>query len=119
VRPLPTTALPVPGEEKAPTDQPSAKPDRKNTGLELDVSPLTARPMERVNLTGTYEGADGVSLEVQRFEDGGWADFGVAADVRAGTFATYVMTGRVGEQRFRVFDPETRRASNAVVVTIG
>ena len=74
--------------------------------------------MERVNLTGTYKGADTQQLEVQRFEDGQWTDFGVQATVRVGTFATYIMTGRTGENRFRVFDPKTKQGSNVIMVTI-
>ena len=50
--------------------------------MRLDISPVVARPMERVNLTGTYKGADNVGLQVQRFEDGNWRDFGVTATVK-------------------------------------
>ena len=46
---------------------------------------------------------------MQRFEDGKWRDFGVSATVRVGTFETYVMTGQSGEQRFRMYDPATKR----------
>jgi hypothetical protein len=125
VQPLPTTAIPVPGEESEeaePTEEPSdeASPDAGKKGdLQLDVSPVVARPMERVNLTGTYKGADNLELQVQRFEDGDWRDFGVTASVRVGTFETYVMTGRPGEQRFRMFDPQAKQGSNVVMVTIG
>jgi hypothetical protein len=122
---LPTTALPVPGEdtgEAEPTEEPSAPATRdasRKGDLELDISPIRASPMERVNLTGRYKGADNVGLQVQRFEDGTWKDFGVGATVRVGTFETYVQTGRPGEQRFRVYDPETKQGSNVVLVTIG
>lgn len=125
VEPLPTTAIPVPGEESEdaePKEEPSddASPDagKKGGDLQLDVSPVIARPMERVNLTGTYKGADNLELQVQRFEDGDWRDFGVTATVRVGTFETYVMTGRPGEQRFRMYDPRARQGSNVVRVTI-
>ncbi len=124
VEPLPTTAVPVPGEETedaGPSEEPSDRPsdDAKKGDIQLAISPVTARPMERVNLTGTYKGGDNLQLQVQRFEDGDWADFGVAANVKVGTFETYVMTGRAGEQRFRVYDPRTRKGSNVVMVTIG
>ncbi len=65
----------------------------KKGRIQLDVSPVMARANERVNLTGTYSKADNVGLQVQRFEDGTWRDFGVSATVRVGTFETYVMTG--------------------------
>jgi hypothetical protein len=120
--PLPTTALPVPGESESPTDTPSdlVTPKGPKRGqIQLDVSPLQARPMERINLTGTYQGADNLQLQVQRFDSGAWQDFGVQATVRVGTYETYVMTGRSGENRFRVYDASTGKGSNVVLVTIG
>ena len=116
-KPLPTTALPVPGEE-SPTDGPVKTTGGKRRDIHLSISPVTALPNERINLTGTYRGADNVGLMVQRFEDGVWRDFGVSATVRVGTYETWVMTGRPGEQRFRVWDPGARRGSNVVLVTV-
>jgi len=119
---LPSTALPVPGQESAspgsgePT--PTKTPRPKNR-LQLDASPLRTGAMQRVNLTGTYRGSDNVTLQVQRLEGGRWSDFGVGATVRVGTYTTYVLTGRTGENRFRMHDPTTGRNSNVVVVTIG
>ncbi len=118
--PLPTTALPVPGEDETDEPDPTKTPDSAKTGaMRLSISPVSARPMERVNLTGTYKGADNVGLQVQRFEDGNWRDFGVTATVRVGTYETYIMTGRPGEQRFRMYDPQANEGSNAVRVKIG
>lgn len=118
--PLPTTALPVPGEETS-----SASPDDEETsespgaeGLQIAITPVMVRPMERINITGTYQGMDNVTLQVQRREGGSWSDFPVQVTVRAGSFSTYVMTGRTGDNVFRVFDPETDTASNAITVTI-
>ncbi len=120
-KPMPTTALPVPGEDKTSQDefeeQVPPKSGKKGR-IQLDVSPVIARPNERVNLTGTYRKADNVGLAVQRYENGRWSDFGVSAAVRVGTFETYVMTGQSGEQRFRMYDPATKRGSNVVLVTI-
>lgn len=124
VDPLPTTALPVPGDDETPeepteTASPTKTPDAGNKVIRLAASPVRAKPMERVNLTGTYKGADDLVLEVQRFEDGKWSDFGVNVTVRVGTWATYVQTGRAGEQRFRMYDPMAKKNSNVVRVTIG
>ena len=58
-----------------------------------------------------------MGLQVQRFEEGKWRDFGVSATVRVGTFETYVMTGQSGEQRFRMYDPAAKEGSNVVLVT--
>lgn len=120
--PLPTTALPVPGQsESTPTEQPTdlVSPSAPKSGvIQLSGSPVLARPMERVNLTGSYPGHDNVGLSVQRWEAGGWSDFGVSTTVRAGTFQTYVMTGRPGENRFRMYDREADNGSNPVVITV-
>lgn len=119
VQPLPSTALPVPGQSQAPSTSPSATPKRRANKIRLDVAPARASAMQRVDLTGRYRGADSAQLEVQRREGGAWSDFGVQATVRGGTFATYVMTGRAGVNQFRVFDPKTKDSSNVVMVTIG
>jgi hypothetical protein len=124
VQPLPTTALPVPSESVPadPNDQPTVPPSTAppSTGLQLHASPAHVAPMERINLTGIWPGRDNVGLAVQRLENGQWEDFaGVSATVRVGTFETYVMTGREGVQQFRMFDPDTGTASNAVRVTVG
>jgi len=116
--PLPTKAIPQPGEKTA-EPEPEPTPEATTGKIQLAISPVLARPMERVNLTGTYKGADNVGLQVQRFEGGNWQDFGVDATVRVGAYATYIMTGRAGEQRFRMFDPQSREGSNVVLVTIG
>ena len=124
-KPLPTKALDAPKDDEtedseSPEPSESATPYSGKKGkIDLRISPVKAGAMERVNLTGTYKGADNTGLQVQRFEDGKWTDFGVDATVRVGTYATYVQTGRAGEQRFRMYDPQTREGSNVVLVTIG
>ena len=118
--PLPSSALPQPSDTSSPSSPASATPpdDGSNGDIVLEVSPVIANPMERVNLTGTYQGADNVSLQVQRFDDGAWTNFNARTTVHVGTFATYVMTGRVGENRLRVYDPQARKGSNVILVTI-
>ena len=119
--PLPTTALPV------PTATPSGEnpglvttsPSVGNGQLSLTASPVLVKPMERINLSGQWPGHDNEGLLVQRLEGGRWTDFGVQVSVNVGTFETYVMTGRDGDQKFRVFDPTTKTASNEVTVTVG
>jgi hypothetical protein len=127
VSPLPTTALPEPDpstpaspglSDSTPARTGDALP-RGARGLHLTMTPLVASPMERLNVTGTYPRHDNVALQVQRFENGIWADFPTNAQVSMGTFETYVMTSRVGVNRFRVFDPATGKASNVVSVSIG
>ena len=122
---LPSSALPVPGGTASPGASPSgpAAPSRtprpKAAALVLQASPTQVRPLGRIDLTGTYRGPGTPTLQVQRREGGGWSDFPVQATVRGGTFATYVQTGRGGSNRFRVVDPRTGKASNAVTVAVG
>jgi hypothetical protein len=119
---LPSSALPNPDKSaQTPTPSPSesSSPKAGKLGdIELNISPVQASPMERINFTGTYKGADNLQLEIQRFENGKWSNFGVQANVKVGTFETYIMTGRTGENRFRVFDPQARKGSNVILVTI-
>lgn len=124
VTPLPTTALPAPTGSDLPTPDNTGlvttTPGAPASGdLYLNATPVFVRPMEKVYLTGRWPGHDNEGLMVQRFEDGQWADFGVQARVNVGTFDTYVMTGRQGDNKFRVVDPDTQTASNEVKVTVG
>jgi hypothetical protein len=122
VTPLPSSALPVPTGSDLPTPDNTGlvSPGASvSGGLYLSASPVLVKPSERINLTGQWPGHDNESLLVQRFENGQWADFGVQVRVNVGTFSTYVLTSRTGDQKFRVFDPGSETASNEVTVTIG
>lgn len=106
-----------PGSETSPKKEKERRKPR--SVISLSVSPLEVAAMERIDLTGTYPGGEGATLQVQRFE-GGWSDFaGVSATVRGGTFSTFVMTGRSGENRFRVVDRAGGKTSNVVRVRVG
>ena len=97
----------------------SARPDRPSRQrISLQADPTRVVGLQRINLTGVYARGEGVQLQVQRF-DGGWSDFPTTATVRGRTFTTYVVSGRRGENRFRVLDKSSGRASNPVTVTIG
>ncbi len=120
---LPTRAL-SPSGSPSPSAEPSAtktsKPAKSRHKIRLTATPAQVGPGQRINLTGDYPGADNVALQVQRKDSGSWVAFAdVQAQVRVGTFATYVVTSRSGGMQFRVFDPTTRAASNAVDVTVG
>ena len=121
---LPSSALPVPGQSEAPSEGPTDLVSPKATttkrgAIQLAISPAKAKPMQRVNLTGTYQGQDNLALQVQRRQGGDWSDFPVQANVRAGTFATYVETGQTGVNQFRLYDARADKTSNVVEVTIG
>jgi hypothetical protein len=134
--PLPSTALPVPGSTSGssgsssssdPSDGASAVDGSSGSdgstgqgtkGLRLSITPLSVSPGQRINFTGTYGKHDGVSLQVQRLENGTWADFPTNAQVSLGTFATYIETSHTGAQKFRVYDAGAGAASNVVTVTV-
>lgn len=127
VRPLPTSALPQAHQTGTPADEPTDEPTYLLTptltpgdnGLFLSATPVSVRAMERINLTGQWPGHDAVAVLVQRFESGEWVDFGVQVQIKLGTFETYVLTGREGANKFRLFDPNANTASNEVSVTVG
>lgn len=122
---LPTVALSDPGStpSKSPSAAPSEEPSTTappKGAMKLNASPGQVAPGERINLTGTYQGRDNLTLVVQRKTGGAWSQFAdVTVPVRVGTFSTYVITSRSGIQVFRVFDQQANKGSNAVKVTVG
>ena len=104
------------GPDSATASARPARPSRQRISLQADQTRVAG--LQRINLTGVYRRGEGVQLQVQRF-DGGWSDFPTTATVRGGIFTTYVVSGRLGENRFRVLDKSSGRASNPVAVTIG
>ncbi|MBO9521994.1 MAG: hypothetical protein J7518_10700 [Nocardioidaceae bacterium] len=123
VTPLPTTALPVPTDLPTPSGEPSGLITNTPTGgatggLTLSASPVFVKPGERINLTGTWPGHDAMGLLVQRKLGADWSDFGVQTQVSVGTYDTWVITNRTGDQIFRVYDPASKTASNEVKVTV-
>jgi hypothetical protein len=125
VMPSPETRSPR-AEEPTETTTAPQRPERSpNTGkprkqrrvITLTASPARAATSERVYLRGRYPGANGTSLQVQRLE-GRWVDFPVSVTVRGGRFETYVVSGRAGENRFRVVDESAGRRSAPVSVRL-
>lgn len=121
------TASEEPAEPESPAETETAAPEEPSESKKvtpkprrqiiLQVSPKRASIFERINLTGSYRGGNGATLQVQR-DEGRWVDFPTSATVQGGTFATYVETGRAGKNRFRVIDESTGRASKPVSVTV-
>ncbi|WP_203336432.1 hypothetical protein [Nocardioides limicola] len=120
----PTVTL-APGDEDEPEDlvdpEASVGPDEDEEpeSINLSASQTSVSPMGRIDLTGTWRTGEGAILMVQRFDNGGWIDFGVTASVRGQTFSTYIQTGRPGEQRFRMRDTDSDAVSNEVTVAVG
>jgi hypothetical protein len=132
--PAPTVAAPDPEQEPTESSEtPTASPEETPAGrsgppataprpeeqrIQLWASQLAASSMERVTLTGRYLDGEGVTLQVQRMENGSWVAFPTSARVQGGGFNTYVALGQPGPNRLRVVDPGSGQTSNAVVVNI-
>lgn len=109
---------PAPEEPVEPTaGEPTSEAPAE--AISLTSNQQSVSPMQQIDLTGTYQAGEGAILQVQRFEDGAWADFPVTMSVSGGTFATYVLTSRTGPNQFRVIDTDSRAVSNEVTVTVG
>jgi hypothetical protein len=110
---------PATTEEAPSTPTPSTatkKPQDK--GITLVATPTTVSTYGRINLSGTYTGGAGTTLQVQRMEGGQWVDFPTSATVNGRTFATYVETGRPGPNKFRVKAIGESKTSNPVTVRV-
>ena len=112
------SSIPAPEESAEPSEGESTS-EAPATGISLSATQQSVSPMQQIDLTGTYPGGEGAILQVQRFENGAWSDFPVTMSVSGGTFATYVVTGQVGPNQFRVIDTDTQVASNELTVTVG
>ena len=84
----------------------------------LTASPKTARSLQKINLTGTYKAPDGTTLQVQRRQDGGWADFPTTAHVVGGSYATFIETTHLGANHLRMMDKASGRSSNVATVVV-
>ena len=110
------TLRPEPSSESKPSKD--AKPAKPKNDISLSAGQTQVAPMGQIDLTGVYPGGEGAILQVQRREGSQWDDFPVTVSVSNETFSTYVQTGQVGANRFRVVDTDTGEASNVVKVTI-
>ncbi len=112
------TPTPTPTDTGSPSET-GTEPPAPTTGITLSTPQQSVGAMQQIVLTGSYQAGEGAILQVQRLEDGTWADFPVTMSVGGGTFSTYVLTGRTGENTFRVIDTDTEVTSNEVTVTVG
>jgi hypothetical protein len=119
IRAAPRASAPTIPPTSSETTASAPSPSERSRAITLQAFPAEVGPGERINLTGVYQRGEGATLQVQRFENGGWADFPVTVSVSGGVFSTYIMTSRTGEARLRVYDKALQKASNAVRVTIG
>ena len=123
----PESILPSTGNatKQAPTRRPPPPstvnpPPPPQHAMTLTASPANAASYQQVNLTGSFQGHDGTTLQVQRsVGNGPWADFPTTTHVSGGQYATFIKTGMVGTNHFRMIDTATGVTSNVVTVKIG
>lgn len=102
-------------EETESTD--TASPDLGEISLQAVDNSVAAD--ERIYFSGVYPGGEGAILWLQRWENGGWADFPASVGVTNGTFSSYIFTGVSGLNRFRVIDRDDGTVSNEIRVQVG
>ena len=106
------------GVVDTPSPTPSYKHEqrkhRNSSAISLQASDGSVAEFEEVTLSGTYPGANGTTLQVQRLEGGSWTSFPTSATVDGGRFSTFVASGERGENEFRVVDPGNGETSNVV-----
>lgn len=111
-----TTPLPSLSEPPAPTDIPPIQP--APPGLVLTISPTSVGSGQVFTVSGTYAGRDGVQLQLQRMENGIWADYPNQITVSMGTYSTTASSTMTGTNTFRVYDQSSNRASNVVSILV-
>lgn len=98
-----------------PTHKPPKKPKHRTaSSIRLSASDASVSAYDEVTLSGSYPGGSGTTLQVQRLEGGSWTAFPTTATVDGGRFSTFVASGQSGVNKFRVVDPDSGVASNAV-----
>ena len=117
------SASPSAKQTSGVADKPSEKPSRKQhkkpkhqaaSDIRLHASDASVSAYDEVTLSGSYPGSNGTTLQVQRLEGGSWTAFPSTATVGGGRFSTFVASGQSGVNQFRVVDPDSGDASNAV-----
>lgn len=110
----------APSTDEASPTAPATESSAPAKQITLSAGETSVAPMGQIDLTGVYPGGEGAILQVQRKLDGHWQDFlSVDAAVSGGQFSTYVQTGQLGVQKFRMRDTTSGKVSNVVRVTVG
>lgn len=110
--------------ESAETDEPAESESTESESpasgeISLQAVDNSVAADERIYFSGVYPGGEGAILWLQRFENGGWADFPASVGVTNGTFSSYIFTGQGGLNRFRVIDRDDGTVSNEIRVQVG
>lgn len=108
----------APGEESSSESESPTESESPDEAITLSASQTEVGSMEHIDLTGVYPGGEGAILQVERFVDGAWGEFEVTVPVSNETFSTYVQTGQLGVNKFRLRDTDNDKLSNVVNVTV-
>lgn len=122
LRASPTSAPEKKAATTSTSPSPSKSPDEKSAKKEitLQAGTVQAKPMERIDISGIYPGAEGAILRLERNDGQGWEEFGIPdVPVTGEQFSTVIQSGRTGKHEFRMKDVDTGAFSNVVSVTIG
>lgn len=113
------TSTPTPTATSAAAKPAPSRPAKPRLVLKAD--PARVGPMDRITLSGSYQGGAGTVLTVEQGEAGAWGQFSsVTVTVGGdGTFSTWIQTAQPGQQKFRVTDQDKSLSSAPVTVTIG
>jgi hypothetical protein len=111
---------------RSTSEDPTDPPEDSGIGappaerLQLQDTSYSGEAFEAVPIKGTYVGADaGITLRVQRRQDGEWVSFPVPAVTNDdGSFRAFVQLG-AGRYRLRITDPESDVVSDEIVLRIG
>jgi len=112
-------------ETETPTESPSSPTETQPTrpprpGPTLIATPQQTGVYDPIDLTGVFPGLpEGTPLQVERRENGAWVPFPVTLTSNAGgTFSTYVQTGRLGRNVFRITAVDSGLSTPRVSVLI-
>lgn len=105
-----------PSQPSEPSSSATAVPEP-----ELTASPTSVSSMEQIDLDGRFPGLPaGTALQIERKEGGTWSLFPVSLSAGVdGTFSTYVQTGQLGPNQFRVTNPSSGQSTPVVTVQVG
>lgn len=110
-------ALTLAPEDETERASPSASESPEDE-ITLSAASTEVGPMANIDLTGVYPGGEGAILQVERLAGDDWVEFPVTTSVSNRTFSTYVQTGQLGKNKFRVRDSDNGEVSNVVTITV-
>ena len=115
-----TSPTETPPETTEPTE-PSSSSTPPQQAPQLRATPTAVSSMEQIDLDGRFPGLPaGTALQIERKEGGTWTLFPVSLSTgEGGSFSTYVQTGQLGPNQFRVTNPSSGQSTPVVTIQVG